>query len=611
MANAVPNPNVYVGPHPQPPTFGRIVVLDAGSSGTRFYGYQWVEDGLAPKVTQVYEGPKADGALESNYQQDPITHQWPTREALKRGLKVYLDGIFDPAVGPPTVPRPGEQVKENLLQSFKMTDVVQLKQVPIFIMGTAGMRVYADKFSDQHQILKEEIDLYVHQRGEYKEGRQRTSGGPYEYYSTIKGEDEAAFGWVAANFLLGAFTSEYKTNAQDTVGYLEMGGQSAQIAFRPFVDELTPDKLHDGDITRVKLGEQEFDLVLKTWDLGSNQAWREYQNDLVITKPENDAGEVVHDPDSPYARRWRYDQPAESAANHHAQPWEIRGSGEFDPERFHKKVLKVLDRLSQPAPARGTRLLDENLLAALKARRFVGGANFWYSTRGVFGRNVDVDGTAKTTMFSFEEYWAEKLIDAMRAKAVRQEELLWDYITMAATFEIRAEVPGNLERVKRMVGLAEVAAQTSRALRREAMVQESQEANLRVMRAQHEGNKDLALMAELTRDSSAKAAEARATASTTAVAPGSGERLTAEVLKRATKAINALGENDTNYWVALIGLDADIEEEDQPDALARLRKKKKELKPAESKEEIKNLLWHVKKAAGNPLPGPAPAAIND
>lgn len=65
-----------------------------------------------------------------------------------------------------------------------------------------------------------------------------------------------------------------------------MGGQSAQIAFRPFVDELTPDKLHDGDITRVKLGEQEFDLVLKTWDLGSNQAWREYQNDLVITKPE-------------------------------------------------------------------------------------------------------------------------------------------------------------------------------------------------------------------------------------------------------------------------------------------------------------------------------------
>lgn len=73
-----------------------------------------------------------------------------------------------------------------------------------------------------------------------------------------------------------------------------------------------------------------------------------------------------------------------------------------------------------------------------------------------------------------------------------------------------------------MVGLAEVAAQTSRALRWEAMIQESQEANLWVMRAQHEGNKDLALMAVLTRGSLAKAAEARATSSTTAVAPWRG-----------------------------------------------------------------------------------------
>lgn len=89
------------------------------------------------------------------------------------------------------------------------------------------------------------------------------------------------------------------------------------------------------------------------------------------------------------------------------------------------------------------------------------------------------------------------------------------------------------------------------------------------------------------------------------------ERLTAEVLKRAKKAIDTLGQNDFNYWVALIGLDADIEQEGQPDALARLREKKKALKPAESKEEIKNLLWHVKKAAGNPLPGPAPVAITE
>ena len=199
----------------------------------------------------------------------------------------------------------------------------------------------------------------------------------------------------------------------------------------------------------------------------------------------------------------------------------------------------------------------------------------------------------------------QKLIDAMLAKAVRQEELLWDYITMAATFDIRNEVPGNFERVKRMVGLAEVAAQTSRALRREAMNQESQEVHLAVARAMNEGKEELAL--DLLRKAKDKAAKL----STTVAAPRSGEWLMEDVLEQATKAIKALGQNHRNYWVALIGLDADIENERQQDALARLREERKALKPIEStsKEEIKNLLWHVKTAAGNPLPGPAPAAI--
>ncbi|KZP30212.1 hypothetical protein FIBSPDRAFT_850954 [Athelia psychrophila] len=35
---------------------GRIIVLDAGSSGTRLYAYEWQKDDLAPKVTLAYKG---------------------------------------------------------------------------------------------------------------------------------------------------------------------------------------------------------------------------------------------------------------------------------------------------------------------------------------------------------------------------------------------------------------------------------------------------------------------------------------------------------------------------------------------------------------------------
>ncbi|KZP28631.1 hypothetical protein FIBSPDRAFT_852347 [Athelia psychrophila] len=336
---------------------------------------------MRTSVTLAYKGKKVEGAIEKN-----------TTELM---LKTYLDEIFGPAVN--------IALKPNLIAAFGLTNVTELREdkVPIFVLGTAGMRVFKQDHPTAHENLHKWIESYIMNRAEYESPK----------YETITGESEAAYGWVSANSSLGAFSSEYKTKAKDTVGYLEMGGQSAQIAFQPFENELTPDKLHDGDITTVKLGEEEFDLVVKTWDLGSNQGWREYQSDVVATG----ATETFVDPHSPHGRKWTYtDAPG-------SNPHKLRGEGAFDSQRFHEKVLKVLDRLSQPTPARGSRLLDENLVAALKARRFVGGANFWYSTREVFGRNIDLEGTPKTTVFSFEEYLAE---------VKSTTELAWPYLQL-------------------------------------------------------------------------------------------------------------------------------------------------------------------------------------
>ncbi|KZP30214.1 hypothetical protein FIBSPDRAFT_146474 [Athelia psychrophila] len=61
----------------------------------------------------------------------------------------------------------------------------------------------------------------------------------------------------------------------------------------------------------------------------------------------------------------------------------------------------------------------------------------------------------------------KKLGDAMLARAARQEESVWDYITMAASFRSRLDLAGNFEQSNRMIVLATAAAETCRSLRRE------------------------------------------------------------------------------------------------------------------------------------------------
>lgn len=147
-----------------------------------------------------------------------------------------------------------------------------LNDIHLFMLGTAGMRDLGRTDRVKQSDLERTINTYL-------------EGTPYKKedppYKTITGEEEAAFGWISANFLLGTFSELGQTSSSQTRGYLEMGGASAQIAFRPHANELAPWDLQHGDITRVQLGGVDFNLFLRTYDLGSNTAWREYQLDLI------------------------------------------------------------------------------------------------------------------------------------------------------------------------------------------------------------------------------------------------------------------------------------------------------------------------------------------
>ena len=75
-----------------------------------------------------------------------------------------------------------------------------------------------------------------------------------------------------------------------------------------------------------------------------------------------------------------------------------RGTLDFDEL---KAFLEDIPAQPQP-PAR----LPEHLQAALQNRTFLGGSNFWYNTREVFGRDGNT-GQPKQTPFTFTEYQAE------------------------------------------------------------------------------------------------------------------------------------------------------------------------------------------------------------
>jgi hypothetical protein len=55
---------------------------------------------------------------------------------------------------------------------------------------------------------------------------------------TITGEAEALYGWIAANYSLGFF-SGYGMRSSQTVEYVEMGGASAQIAYKLVLNNTT------------------------------------------------------------------------------------------------------------------------------------------------------------------------------------------------------------------------------------------------------------------------------------------------------------------------------------------------------------------------------------
>lgn len=159
-----------------------MIEIDAGSSGSRAYLYQYDAD-TSSKVTQIQE---------------------VMSKKVKPGLSSFADN-----------PNGAIESIDNLLAPVKAQleqGGVAIKTVTVNILATGGMRsIPEEKQTAIYQGLRREL--------------KNNLGFLVGRVATISGEEEGRYLWLTINHL------KHAAEGDSSVGILDMGGASSQIAF--------------------------------------------------------------------------------------------------------------------------------------------------------------------------------------------------------------------------------------------------------------------------------------------------------------------------------------------------------------------------------------------
>jgi apyrase len=178
------------------------IVVDAGSSGSRVHVFRW---------------PR----------QSPETELMSIETVHQQKFKPSLDELEDDEAG----------LKKNV-QS--MVEAAKTKvpaesqcRTSIYFFATAGMRLVKE---DKANKLFALVDDWLSGK----------SFSPFRYDQgfgarILSGEEEGAFMWITVNSLLGIFDPG---NTKSSIGILELGGASTQIAFEPVGQQILDDKFN-------------------------------------------------------------------------------------------------------------------------------------------------------------------------------------------------------------------------------------------------------------------------------------------------------------------------------------------------------------------------------
>eukprot|EP01084_Bolivina_argentea_P175570 304012_1 len=172
-------------------------VIDAGSTGSRIYTFEWPFRKASTCVSPISEPQEYGDALKLLYPISTLT----TYESTKEYLLLLINHA------------------KNITNIFSD----RYNTFPIYLKATAGMRVL-------DEIHRKNIFKYIRQVFNNK------TLNPFYFEDNFaiiaSGTEEAIFDWISVNYILESY-SDVSENNLLTYGALDLGGASTQIAFVP------------------------------------------------------------------------------------------------------------------------------------------------------------------------------------------------------------------------------------------------------------------------------------------------------------------------------------------------------------------------------------------
>ncbi|THC95444.1 hypothetical protein EYZ11_005086 [Aspergillus tanneri] len=251
-----------------------------------------------------------------------------------------------------------------------------IKETPIFLLATAGMRLLGDV---ERKLLLDQICSYAHANYDFLLPDCNV------HIQVIPGVTEGLYGWVATNYLLGSFDAPEKHDhgkGHHTYGFLDMGGASAQIAFAPNATEA---KKHANDLTLLRLrnvdgSTQEHRVFVTSWlEFGVHQARRRYLESIQAASGVDTIKELP-DPCLPAGLRTTLDGQPLAAGDSNSKY--LLGTGKF--EECLRQTYPLLDKdapcLDQPCLLHGIHVpaIDFDV------NHFIGISEYWHTTHDIF-----------------------------------------------------------------------------------------------------------------------------------------------------------------------------------------------------------------------------------
>lgn len=252
------------------------VIIDAGSSGSRVQVYSWRDHNHA----QISATELEMASLPRIEKGDESGENWMKK--IHPGVSSFADRPKD--IG-------HDHLKKLYKHALKLVPENQVKETPVYLLATAGMRLLTEK---QQRAILAEACSYTQKHTDFLVPECES------HFQVITGETEGLYGWISINYLLGGFDAKYD-GKHHTYGFLDMGGASAQIAFVPNKTEAAA---HKEDLTLLRLrtleGEtKEWQVFVSTWlGFGANEARRRYLQ-IITSDRENRVDDFYLDPCMP------------------------------------------------------------------------------------------------------------------------------------------------------------------------------------------------------------------------------------------------------------------------------------------------------------------------